>query len=61
MYMITTCGDVHLLHHVAINGKAAIILGLLPLELAAFLVDIRHLQGALRPGWAVCLEEIRKC
>ena len=46
--------DVHLLHQVVDDGRAAVVLGLLPGQLAAVLVDVGHLERTLRRRRLVC-------
>lgn len=49
-----TCGHVHLLDDVAVNGQTAVVLGRLPLELATFLVNIRDVQRAFGLRRTIC-------
>lgn len=46
--------QVHLLNLVLLDGHSTVVLGLLPLQAAAGVVNVGHLKGTLRLGGLTC-------
>lgn len=46
--------SIHLFDEVFFHGHTAVVLRLLPVELAALLGHVRHLEGTLGLGWSSC-------